>query len=564
MRHPIPHYTTSCPDWQQRIRAKQSLVPCPAIYPAQADYALRVFKELVLADVAGLPKIGEITRQWVYDFVGAIFGAYNPETGQRLIQEFFLLISKKNAKSTISAGIMLTALILNWRHEAEFFIIAPTVEVANNSFKPAQAMIKADPELSDLFKISEHTRTIRHQLTGATLKILAAESDTVSGIKGTGVLIEEVWLFGKRPRAADMFVEAKGGLASRPEGFVIYLSTHSDEAPSGVFADLLKRARDVRDGKVENKRFLPVLYEFPDEMIENGEHLLPENFYITNPNLGASVSEAFLLGEYQTAKQDNEIAVRRFMAKHLNVPIGLSLTANYWAGAEFWQQQGTLVSGSLNEILDNSEVVTVGIDGGGLDDLLGLAVVGRNKANPREWWAWHHAWAHPSVLARRKEIASKLYDFAKQGDLTLVNRIGEDTADIAAICAQINQMGLLDKIGLDPSGVGAILDALLEQGISETQTVGVSQGWRLGGAIKTTERKLAEGCLKHGNRPMMDWVVGNARAEARANGILITKQASGSAKIDPLMALFNAVHLMALNPAAPQESVYETRGIRMI
>nr|WP_244772890.1 hypothetical protein [Alysiella crassa]UOP05887.1 hypothetical protein LVJ80_08330 [Alysiella crassa] len=124
--------------------------------------------------------------------------------------------------------------------------------------------------------------------------------------------------------------------------------------------------------------------------------------------------------------------------------------------------------------------------------------------------------------------------------------------------------GLVGQNWAGPSGVGAILDALLEQGIAETQTVGVSQGWRLGGAIKTTERKLAEGCLKHGNRPMMDWVVGNARAEARANGILITKQASGSAKIDPLMALFNAVHLMSLNPAAPQESVYETRGIRMI
>ena len=515
-----------------------------------------MFKELVLTDVAGFPTIGMVTRQWVYDFVGAVFGSYNGETGERLIQEFFLLISKKNAKSTISAGIMLTALILNWRHDAEFFIIAPTVEVANNSFKPAKSMINADAELSDLFKVSDHTRTITHRLTNATLKILAADSDTVSGIKGTGVLIEEVWLFGKRARAADMFVEAKGGLAARPEGFVIYLSTHSDEAPAGVFADLLKRARDIRDGRVENKRFLPVLYEFPQDMLDAGEHLLPENFYITNPNLGASVSEAFLLGEYETAKQDGEVAVRRFMAKHLNVPIGLSLTANYWAGAEFWAQQGTLISGSLNDIIEHSEIITVGIDGGGLDDLLGLAVVGRNKFNPREWWAWHHAWAHPSVLQRRKEIASHLYDFERCGDLTIVERIGDDTEDIAHICAQIQQAGVLDKIGLDPSGVGAILDALLACGIDEDKAVGVSQGWRLGGAIKTTERKLAEGCLLHGNQPMMSWVVGNARAEARANGILITKQASGSAKIDPLIALFNAVHLMALNPQ-PQYYVPE-------
>ena len=160
--------------------------------------ALRIFKQLRLVDVPGEPMMGEVTREWVYEFVAAIFGAYEPTSGVRLIQEFFLLISKKNMKSTLAAGVMLTALILNWRREAEFFIIAPTVEVANNSFKPAKAMIRADDELSDLFQVQDHTRTITHRTTGATLKILAAESDTVAGIKGTGVLIEEVWLFGKR------------------------------------------------------------------------------------------------------------------------------------------------------------------------------------------------------------------------------------------------------------------------------------------------------------------------------------------------------------------------------
>ena len=543
-------WTTACPDWQQRLVNRQTLIPQGPIFPEQAELGLRVFKELVLVDLPGQPKIGAVTRQWVYDFVGALFGAYDAASGQRLIQEFFLLISKKNGKSTISAGIMLTALILNWRHDAEFFIIAPTVEVANNSFRPAKAMIQADAELSDIFNVSGHTRTIEHRVTGATLKVLAAESDTVAGIKGTGVLIEEVWVFGKRAKAADMFTEAKGGLAARPEGFVIYLSTQSDEAPAGVFAELLKRGRAVRDGKQENKRFLPVLYEWPQHMLDQGLHKQPEYFYLTNPNLGASVSEAFLLGEFETARQESDIAVRRFMAKHLNVPIALALTADYWPGAEYWEAAGSLKQADVQYIIDHSEVITVGTDGGGLDDLLGLAVLGRSKHNPRQWLAWHHAWAHQSVLQRRKEIASVLLDFARQGDLTIIDHMGDDTDAVANIVAQVYHSGLLDKNGLDPHGVGAILDAMLAAGVPEDAVVGVSQGWKLGAAIKTTERKLAEGCLKHSGSAMMAWVVGNARVEQRANGILITKQASGSAKIDPLMALFNAVSLMALNPDA--------------
>ena len=557
-------WSTACPDWKERIIGRKSLIPFPPLYQEPAEMALRIFKQLRLVDVPGEPMMGEVTREWVYDFVAAIFGAYDPDSGVRLIQEFFLLISKKNMKSTLAAGVMLTALILNWRREAEFFIIAPTVEVANNSFKPAKAMIRADEELSALFQVQDHTRTITHRTTGATLKILAAESDTVAGIKGTGVLIEEVWLFGKRAKAADMFTEAKGGLASRPEGFVIYLSTMSDEAPAGVFADLLKRAREVRDGKRVDNRLLPVLYEFPKEMLDNGTYRLPENFYVTNPNIGASVSEAYLMGEFDTAKADGEIALRRFMAKHLNVQISLSLTADYWAGADFWEESGNRPEIDLDWMLEHCEVIDIGVDGGGLDDLLGISAVGRLKDNPRIWAAWFHAWAHPSVLERRKEIAPVLLDFAKQGDLTIVHRIGDDSDEVAGLAARVYQSGLLDKCGLDPHGVGAILDAMLEYGVPEDAVVGVSQGWKLGAAIKTAERKLAEGCFIHSGSAMMNWVVGNARVEPRANGILITKQASGSAKIDPLMAMFDAVSLLSLNPTAKGASVYETRGIRML
>jgi len=108
-------------------------------------------------------------------------------------------------------------------------------------------------------------------------------------------------------------------------------------------------------------------------------------------------------------------------------------------------------------------------------------------------------------------------------------------------------------VGVDPAGVGGILDALVEAEVPQDKVIGISQGWKLGGAIKTAERKLAEGILVHGAQPMMAWCCSNARVEPRGNSILITKQASGAAKIDPLMAMFNAVSLMALNPAPPQK-----------
>lgn len=539
-------WTTACTDWEQKLRAGQSIIPRP-LFAQEAEAGLAVLRELKIVDAPGSPTIGESCAEWVFDFAGAIFGAYDYTTGRRMISEYMLCIPKKNSKSTIAAGIMLTALIRNWRMSAEFIILAPTKEIADNSFKPAADMVKHDEELRDLMHVQPHLRTITHRQTGATLKVVAADGDTVGGKKAVGVLIDEAWLFGKNVKAPDIIREATGGLASRPEGFVIWLTTQSNEPPAGVFREKLKYSRAVRDGRIDDNQFLPVIYEFPQDMIKNGEARLIENFHLVNPNMGFSVDEAFLRRSFKMAEEAGEEELRGFLAKHANIEVGLALLSERWAGADFWEIQGKRPGLSFDDLLRMCEVIDIGIDGGGLDDLLGFAAIGRHR-NTREWLLWNHAWAHPSVLTRRQTVAANFHDFAKDHNLTLVEQIGQDVEQVASLVARVEQSGLLDKVGLDPAGIGAILDALVEAGVPEEKVIGISQGWKLGGAIKTAERKLAEGGLIHGGQPMMAWCCGNAKVEPRGNSILITKQASGSAKIDPLMATFNAVTLLSLNP----------------
>jgi phage terminase large subunit-like protein len=534
------------PDWAERLQSGRSIIP-PPIFPDQAERALEIFKELKIVDAPGSPTFGESCAEWVFDLVRSVFGAYDEESGRRLVTEWFILVPKKNSKSTIAAGIMLTALILNWRQSAEFAVLAPTVEVANNAYAPARDMVQKDDELDALMHVQTHIKSITHRDSGAVLKVLAADSNTVGGKKSVGTLVDELHLFGKVASAENMLREALGGLASRPEGFVIYLTTQSDEPPAGVFKQKLDYARDVRDGKIIDPGFIPVIFEHPPEMVASKKHLLLDNLALVNPNMGYSVDQAFLEREFKKAQLSGEESFRGFMAKHGNIEIGLNLRSDRWAGADFWESQGKYPKMALKDLLDRSEVVDVGIDGGGLDDLLGLAVVGRDK-NTREWLTWTHAWAHPSVMERRKSEAPRFHDFAKDGNLTLVSDMGQDVDDVAQIVAQINDAGLLDKIGVDQSGLGGIMDALIEADIAPEKIVGISQGWKMTGAIKTAERKLAEGVLAHGAQPLMAWCVGNARIEPRGNAVIITKQAAGTAKIDPLMALFNAVTLMSLNP----------------
>ncbi|MEQ3644789.1 MAG: terminase large subunit [Paracoccus sp. (in: a-proteobacteria)] len=550
-------WTTACPDWERRIVAKEGLIPFAPLFPGEAEYALSVFKDLRVADLPGKPRFGDCCEDWIFDFVASIFGANDPETGNQLIAEFFLCISKKNAKSTLAAGIMMTALITGWREEEELLILAPTIEVAGNSFKPAAAMVRADPELDAMFHVQDHSRTITHRVNRSSLKVVAAETDTVSGKKSGRVLIDELWIFGKRPGADAMLREATGGMISRPEGFVVYLTTQSDAPPAGVFKDKLDYARDVRDGKIVDKRFLPVIYEFPKKLMDNQGYLQPSNFYITNPNMGRSVSQDWLDREMGKELAKDASTRATFLAKHLNVEIGMNLRSNRWPGADYWAkraEQGL----DLEAILGRSEVVVVGLDGGGADDLFGVAVVGRD-AQSKDWLAWHHAWCHAGVMERRKSIAPRLRDFETEGSLTIVGDELDDIRQIVELIQDIDQRRLLASVAADPAGLGEMIDALAEIDVTPDngKLIGAPQGWALMNAIKTTERKLINGTMKHDGSALMAWCVSNIKIEPTATGIRATKQNAGDLKIDPAMALFDAVTVMSRNPEPARQPEYQ-------
>lgn len=556
-------WTTSCPDWERRIVARESLVPVSPLFPDVAADAMDVFGALRMMDADGSPTMEEACLPWVMDLVKALFGAYDPERRRRLITNYFLMVSKKNGKSMIAAGVMLTALILNTRPGAEFLILAPTKEAADNAYKPIREMILADDELSARFQEQQYFKMVTCRLSRATLKVVAADSATVTGKKATGVFVDELHEFGKSAKAAAMLTEATGGITSRPEGFVFYCTTQSENPPAGVFKDKLAYARKVRDGEVSDPRFLPVIYEFPKKMLEAKAYEDLGNAYITNPNWGISVDEDVIAQKLQEAGDAGEHAVRDIRAKHLNVQVGLSMAGDRWTGADYWERRGDKRV-TLDYILRECEVVVVGVDGGGLDDLLGLAVEGRIRNSTRTV-LWNKAWVHPIGIERRKSEESKYRDFERDGDLVVVERPGQDIEELAALAKLVFDSGLLARIGLDPERTHKVVfQALIDAGIPEDLVIGISQGWKLTGAMAVMERDLESGNLTHAAQALMAWCVGNAKVVASGNAFLITKQASGTAKIDPLMASLNAATLMATNPQAKGPSVYETRGMRYL
>lgn len=509
---------------------------------SEADRAVAIFNRLRLPDVPGMPLLADACGDWQRDIVRALFGAFDPQAGVRHIREIFQLVPKKSSKTTGGAAIMLTAVLMSRRPLAEFLLVAPTHEIADLAFRQVVGMIAADDVLAAKFHVQEHIKRVTYRPSGAFLKVKSFDPKIVTGAKPSGVLLDELHVIAESHDADRVIGQLRGGLVSQPEGFLITITTQSERVPSGVFRAELMKARKVRSGELKAP-ILPLLYEFPPDVDWED----PANWRMVTPNDGRSITVKRLIEDAAQARAAGDEEWRRWASQHLNIEIGIALHSDRWAGAGFWEQQGTRLT--LADVMSRCEVIDVGIDGGGLDDLLGLAVVGRERETGN-WLMWARAWAHPSVLERRKSEAARFHDFAADGDLVLVDRVGDDVDQVVAIVAQIWESGLLDKIGVDAHGIGGILDGLVAAGIPEEHIVGISQGWKLNGAIKTAERRLAEGALWHAGAPLMAWCVGNAKVEPKGNAVSITKQAAGFAKIDPLMAAFNAVTLLSLNPAA--------------
>jgi len=410
----VTSWDFACPDWEQRLREGRSLVPDLPLFKDKADRAVRIFDKLCVPDIEGQPPFAVAAGEWFRDIVRVIFGSLDDE-GVRHVPEVFALVGKKNSKTTSGAGLMVTALLMNEVPWAEFLFIGPTQEIADLAFQQAAGMVEADPDgyLAKRFHVVDHKKTIRDRRNRAFVKVKTFDMKVMTGSKPIGVLVDELHVMGSIHYAARVVGQIRGALESKKNSFLLIITTQSDEPPAGVFRAELQYARGVRAGRIVDSRMLPLLYEFSEAMQTDRSKPWADPTYwpMVMPNLGRSLHLDTMIAGYRAAKEKGEEEERRWASQHLNIEIGLALQSDNWVGADFWAASPAHVA-SLAELKARCEVMVIGIDGGGLDDLLGLTLLGRERGTGR-WLAWSRAWAHKIVLERRKEIAPRLLDLAE-------------------------------------------------------------------------------------------------------------------------------------------------------
>lgn len=577
--------STACPDWEERLLSGRTLVPDLPLFETEVERSRRMFDRLRLPDLMGQPTRGQVCGPYIYPIVAAIFGSLNPDTYERFLKEFFLMVPKGNDKTGSAATIAFLWTLMNKKPEAELVLIAPSKTIADRGFEYAAGIIRADPDLEKAFyPPSSHTRTIERRLIGSSISVVAADTSAATGGKQTVTIVDETHELSNNSKASDLMVELRGAYAKSNDGFMLQITTQSKKPPSGMFKAELEKARAVRDGTL-SLPILPILYELPPRLQKDGGWKDRKYWPVVNPMWGLSVKPENLENQMAAAQSAGDAEMALFASQHLNVQIGVGQGIDGWAGALYWlksvhpelSREAILEANpgtepaqvpwlQLQALIDRCEVLTMGIDGGGLDDLLGITVIGREKDKPKDkanWFWWSHAVAAPIAIERHKANIPHYNDFERDGDLTIAD-LPADMLVLDRILSTLEESGKLATVSVDPSCVDDIKEACALHGITEENErfIGERQGTGLMKAIKTTERKLAAKRMFHCGQPLMTWCAGNAKVRLTSAAMLIERSVSGADKIDPLVAGFDAIMGMTADPSTSR-SVYEERGLRI-
>ena len=551
----------SLPDWEERVRTGRSLIPGLPLIWSEADEGLGFFDDLRLPDVAEKPRLGDAAGQWFRDIVKTSFGSWDPATQTNHIRDIFVLAPKGSSKTSYGAGMALSVMLMNQRPRAEALFIGPTQAISDRAYEQAVGMIEESADLKRRFRPRDHIKTIEDLANQSEMKVKTFDLNILTGSILIFAHLDEIHLLGKSAYAGKVIRQIRGGLDKTPEGKFLITTTQSDDIPAGVFKDELRNARKHRDGVYRDQEVrstLSILYEFPSDIAKDpAKWQDPANWPMVQPNLNRSVRMPDLIKGWNSDKEKGDKSQREWASQYLNIEMGVGMPIDGWAGAVYWPQ-GEDEQITLDYILDNCEVVIVSQDGGGLDDLYGVNVLGREKGS-RDWLSWSHAWCHEGVLERRQSIASRLQDFSDAEELTIYQNAGEDIVAIIELISMVKDRGLLGAVAVDPAGLGEMVEALAEIDVTVENKllIGAPQGFGMMNAIKTAERKLQNGTLRHAKSSLMDWCVGNVKIEPLATAIRATKQNAGDAKIDPWAALMNSVTVMVRNPEAQGASVFD-------
>jgi len=450
-------------------------------------------------------------------------------------------VARKNAKSTLAAGILLYCECCEPEEGAQVISAATTFPQASIIFGVAKRMVEKTHDLREAFGLETFAKSIARVETGASFKPIHAKASTQDGLNPSHVGLDEIHAH----KTADLLNVLTSAAGARGNPLFLYTTTEGYTNP-GPWGEIRQFATQLLNGVFGETadHFLAVFFAVDPEDGDFDETAWGKANPLadTNPHLLAAIRKEAVEAKAMPSK------LAEFQIKRLNRP---AAAANGFILLPKW----TACSDPVDLEALRDVPCWAGLDLASTRDMTAFRLVWKVGD---KLLTWGRRWVPESAVQQRTERGTVPY--AGWIAAGLVEQTEGDVTDYTVIeraVLEACKRFKVQAIGFDRWNAAEVSSRLLTAGLPMLEFVQGPKSYHP--AMQALEHAYVSGNLAHGGDPVLTWCASNLVARMDANLNMAPDKKRSADKIDDMAALLMAIGVSQGEQTQP--SVYETRGI---
>lgn len=495
----------------------------------------------------GVPFILEPYERLVIEIA---FGFVDDE-GNRQFQEVLVVWARKNGKTSLGAAIELYMLIADGEGAPQIYNVATSKDQASLAYGAVIKMMRQSPELS---KIVRKGTVVERDQDGIVcdrsmgyITPLTSQTRHLDGLDVHFCLFDEMAASTNR----DQYDLIKQAMSARTQPMIMAITTNGFEREN-LFDDQYDYACGILDGKIEDDRMLPIIYELDDRSEWTDDRMWVK----ANPGLGTVKSWDYMKDAVNKGMQDPSF-LPTLMTKDFNMPE--SRAAAWLTFDEAVNEEPMPFPIEENPNMPSGEGFRYGIAGFDASDTTDLSAAKMLMMRPDDPHIYELSmcWLPEDALnygdGYRKERDDVPYrQWVERGLMrtvpgnTVPKRVFLDWLEEIKANYDIYTFA----IGYDPWHVIGQDEEALQQYVGKDRCIAVRQGPKtLSAPMKQLRAQLAGNLIVDGGNPISSWNRMNVAIKSDVNANIQPVKMQGKAKnrIDLFMAELCAYIAMMLH-----------------
>lgn len=486
-------------------------------------------------------------------YLRRLFGWYGPDNTRRY-REAFKFVPRGNGKTLEAAAVEIFLTGADGEPGAVVIALATTKEQAGFCYNAAREMIDGSEELSQYFEVRTHSMDC--SINNSILKVVTGKPG--DGDNPHGAVNDEY----HEARTTAAYDSIKTGMGKRRQPLLITITT-AGYTIGGPCHQLYEYAQKVFYGIIPAPHFLPVIYEAPEGAAWDD----PEAWRLANPLLGVSLRESEMTREAKNAKDRPEYQPA-FLTKRLNRWTNAKHT---WMDMGRWKTCAGKVPTALDALAGREAFG--GIDLAHNRDLCAFTlllpwddaaraqvpagVLERTKGHGFDLWARFYL-PEDGIDEKAQQDGVPYRAWAKAGHLVLTPGDITDYDFIKKDVLRAHELLQLRDLGYDPHFANTwASDLFNNHGVTVTS---IMQTYKeLTAPIQAMEQLVMSRGLRHGNNPVLNWMVSNCVMKPSETGAKIPSKKNSRGRIDGVPASLMALH----RAMVPGEQVLKAEDMKV-